>query len=262
MTAGILLIAFSGIGLLRPLENVSYVILSPIEQILRSIALPIANTVSHYGDTRALSRENEALRSENERLNGELASLREGQVQTEELQRLLEVKNAIADQQFKAARISARSTSNLREMVAIDLGKSDGARVGMPVVTEGKTLVGTISEVNDGYSWVKLVTDVDSAVSSITLESRAQGVVSGGYNRRLTMEFVTQESSVKEGDTVLTSGLGGSYPQGLVIGRVTGVTGNPQEVFRQVTVQPLASLSRLENVLVMTSFTPNKIALP
>src|SRR5688572_20825722 len=132
MTAGILLIAFSGIGLLRPLENVSYVILSPIEQILRSIALPIANTVSHYGDTRALSRENEALRSENERLNGELASLREGQVQTEELQRLLEVKNAIADQQFKAARISARSTSNLREMVAIDLGKSDGARVGMP----------------------------------------------------------------------------------------------------------------------------------
>jgi rod shape-determining protein MreC len=262
MTAGILLIAFSGIGLLRPLENVSYVILSPIEQILRSIALPIANTVSNYGDTRSLTRENEALRLENERLNGELASLRESQVQTEELQRLLEVKNSIADQEFKAARISARSPNNLREMIAINLGKADGVKVGMPVVTEGKTLVGTISEVNDGFSWVKLVTDVDSAVSSITLESRAQGVVSGGYNRRLTMEFVTQESTVKEGDTVLTSGLGGTYPQGLVIGRVTGVTGNPQEVFRQVTVEPLASLSRLENVLVMTSFVPNKITLP
>ncbi|MGE0058007.1 MAG: rod shape-determining protein MreC [Dehalococcoidia bacterium] len=262
MTAGILLIAFSGIGLLRPLENVTYVILSPIEQILRSIALPIANTVSNYGDTRSLTRENEALRTENERLNGELASLREGQVQSEELERLLEVKNSLADQEFKAARIAARSPNNLREMIAIDLGKSDGVKPGMPVVTEGKTLVGTISEVNDDYSWVKLVTDVDSAVSSLTLESRAQGVVSGGYNRRLTMEFVTQESSVKEGDTVLTSGLGGSYPQGLVIGRITGITGNPQEVFRQVTVQPLASLSRLENVLVMTSFVPSKITLP
>jgi rod shape-determining protein MreC len=262
MTAGILLIAFSGIGLLRPLENVSYVILSPIERMLRSIALPIANTVSNYGDTRALTRENDALRLENERLNSQVASLRESQVQTEELQRLLEVKNALADQEFKAARISARSPNNLREMIAIDLGKADGARVGMPVVTEGKTLVGTISEVNDGFSWVKLVTDVDSAVSSITLESRAQGVVSGGYNRKLTMEFVSQDSTVKEGDTVLTSGLGGTYPQGLVIGRVTGVTGSPQEVFRQVTVEPLASLSRLENVLVMTSFVPNKIALP
>ena len=257
-----MLIAFSGIGLLRPLENVSYVMLSPVEQILRSIARPIANTVSNYGDTRALTRENEALRSENERLNGELASLREGQIQTEELQRLLEVKNSIADQEFKAARITARSPNNLREMIAIDLGKSDGVRAGMPVVTEGKTLVGTISEVNDSYSWVELVTDADSAVSALILESRAQGVVSGGYNRRLVMEFVTQESAVKEGDTVLTSGLGGSYPQGLVVGRVTGVTGNPQEVFRQVTVEPLASLSRLETVLVMTSFTPSRIAAP
>jgi rod shape-determining protein MreC len=262
MTAGVLLIAFSGIGLLRPLENVSYVILSPIEAILRSIALPIANTVSNYGDTRSLTRENDALRLENERLNGELAALREGQVQAEELQRLLEVKNSIANQEFKTARVSARSPSNLREMVAIDLGKSEGIKPGMPVVTEGKTLVGTISEVNDGYSWVELVTDVDSAVSALISESRGQGVVSGGYNRRLTMEFVTQESVVKEGDTVVTSGLGGTYPQGLVIGRVTGVTGNPQEVFRQVTVEPLASLSRLENVLVMTSFVPARIAAP
>jgi len=262
MTAGVLLIAFSGIGLLRPLENLSYVILSPIEAILRSIAMPIANTVSNYGDTRALTRENENLRLEVERLNGELASLRKNQVQTEELQRLLGVKNSLADQEFKAARISARSPSNLREMVAIDVGKSDGIRPGMPVVTEGQTLVGTVSEVHDGYSWVELVTDVDSAVSSVVSESRAQGVVSGGYNRRLTMEFVTQESVIREGDTVVTSGLGGSYPQGLVIGRVTGVSGNPQEVFRQVTVEPLASLSRLENVLVMTSFVPSRITAP
>lgn len=262
MTAGVLLVAFSGIGLLRPLENASYVILSPIEALLRSIAAPIASTVSNYGDTRALTGENEFLRTENERLNSELARLREEVVQTEELQRLLEVKNALADQEFKGARITARSTSNLREMVAIDLGRSDGLRVGMPVVTEGKTLVGTVSEVNDSHSWVKLVTDVDSAVSSLISESRAQGVVSGGYNRALTMEFVTQDATVKEGDTVLTSGLGGTYPQGLVIGRVTGVTGSPQEVFRQVQVQPLASLSRLENVLVMTSFVPNRIVAP
>ncbi len=76
------------------------------------------------------------------------------------------------------------------------------------------------------------------------------------------MEFVTQDSAIKEGDTVLTSGLGGTYPPGLVIGRVTGVTGNPQEVFRHVKVEPLASLSRLENVLVMTSFVPNRIVAP
>jgi rod shape-determining protein MreC len=262
MGAGILLIAFSGIGLLRPLENLSYVILAPVESLLRSVAEPIANTVSNYGDTRELTRDNNALRSEVERLNGEVARLREEAVLSEDLQRLLEVKNSIADQQFLAARVTARSPSNLRDVIAIDRGKGDGMKAGMPVVTEGKTLVGTVTDVHDGYSWVKLVTDVDSAVSGLILESRAQGVVSGGYNRRLSMEFVTQEAIVKQGDTVLTSGLGGSYPQGLVIGRVTGVKGNPQELFRQVTVEPLASLSRLENVLVMTSFVPNRIELP
>jgi rod shape-determining protein MreC len=172
------------------------------------------------------------------------------------------VKNSFSDQQFLAANVTARDPGNLRQMVAINLGKGDGIKAGMPVVTEGKTLVGTISRVEDGHAWVTLVTDVDSAVSSIILESRAPGVVSGGYNRRLSMEFVSQDAEVKEGDTVLSSGLGGTYPAGLVIGKVTGVTGHRQEIFRRVTVEPLASLSRLETVLVMTSFTPSRITVP
>jgi rod shape-determining protein MreC len=61
---------------------------------------------------------------------------------------------------------------------------------------------------------------------------------------------------------VVTSGLGGTYPAGLVIGRVTGVSGQRQEVFRSVTVEPLASLSRLETVLVMTSFAPARLTAP
>jgi rod shape-determining protein MreC len=119
-----------------------------------------------------------------------------------------------------------------------------------------------VSRTEDDHSWVTLVTDVDSAVSSLLLESRAPGVVAGGYNRRLSMEFVSQDAAVKEGDTVVTSGLGGTYPPGLVIGRVTGVTGHRQEIFRRVTVEPLASLSRLETILVITSFTPSKLSVP
>jgi len=67
---------------------------------------------------------------------------------------------------------------------------------------------------------------------------------------------------VRQGDTVITSGVGGSYPAGLVIGRVTGVGGERQDIFRSVTVEPLASLSKLENVLIMTSFLPKKVTQP
>ena len=262
MSIGTLLLALSGIGLLRPVEDLSYVILSPIESVLRSVAAPIANTASNFGDVNDLTLENEALRSENERLNAELARLQEEASRNQQLERLLDVKNALSNQQFLAAGVFAREPSNLRQLIAVDRGRGDGIKTGMPVVTEGKTLVGTVSKVEADHSWITLVTDVDSAVSSLILESRAQGVVSGGYNRRLSMEFVGQDAAVKQGDTVVTSGLGGTYPQGLVIGKVTGVTGQRQEIFQRVTVEPLASLSRLETVLIMTSFVPTRLTAP
>ena len=103
---------------------------------------------------------------------------------------------------------------------------------------------------------------VKRAVSAMIQESRVPGVVSGSYSRRLTMEFLRQAANVHEGDVVLTSGIGGGFPPGLVIGRVTAVESSPQEVFKDVTVEPLASLSRLETVLILTSFTPLQLERP
>ena len=262
MGAGLLLLALSGIGLARPIEDVSYALVSPLESGLRSLAQPIADIVTNYSDVRDLTRENDKLRAENERLNAEIVGLLEEATQREQLERLLEVKNSLAGQEVVTARIFAREPSNLRQLVAIDIGRDDGIKAGMPVITEGNTLVGTVTKVEADHAWVTLVTDVDSAVSGLVLESRDQGVVSGAYNRRLAMEFVSQDATVKEGDTVVTSGLGGTYPAGLVIGRVTGISGGRQEVFRRVTVEPLASLSRLEMVLVMTSFEPTRVTAP
>jgi rod shape-determining protein MreC len=252
----------SGIGLVRPVEDVSFALLSPIESALRSIAQPFADTVSNYGNVRDLTAENESLRSENERLSAENARLQEAATRREQLERLLGVTTSLSNHQFIAASIFARDPTNLRQYVAIDRGRDSGVKAGMSVVTEGQALVGTITRVERDHSWVRLVTDADSAVSSMILESRAPGIVSGGYNRKLSMEFVSQDSGVKEGDTVITSGLGGAYPPGLVIGKVTGVSGQRQEIFRSVTVEPLASLSRLETVLVMTSYVPVQLTRP
>jgi len=262
MGAGVLLLALSGIGLLRPVESVSFTVFAPLESGLRSLAQPIADVVANYGDLRDLTLENERLRTENERLSAENARLREEATRREELERLLETKNALRDQQFLAAAIIARDTTNLRQVVAVNRGREDGVRVGMPVVTQGSALVGTVSKVDSNHAWVTLITDVDSAVSSQLSETRAQGVVAGTYSRRLTMEFVDQNATVREGDTVVTSGVGGGYPPGLVIGRVTGVGTNRQDLFRSVTVEPLASLSKLETVLIMTSFTPLRLSKP
>ena len=262
MGAGLVLLALSGIGLLRPVEDVSYALFSPVEKLLRSTAEPIADLVANYGDVRDLTQENDSLRAENERLEAEIARLREEASRQEQLERLLETRNALEGHTFATATIIARDPSNLRRRVAIDVGRDDGVKKGMPVITQGTTLVGTISQVEDGHAWVTLVTDVDSAVSALLLESRTEGVVAGSYSRQLRMDFVEQNAEVNEGDTVLTSGLNGTYPKDLVIGKVTGVSANRQELFRSVIVEPLASLSRLETVLVMTSFEPTQVSPP
>ena len=76
------------------------------------------------------------------------------------------------------------------------------------------------------------------------------------------MEFVGQGASVKEGDFVLTSGVGGGYPPGIVIGRVSTVQTANQDLFQNVRVEHLASLSNLDHVLVLTSFQPLRLGNP
>lgn len=252
----------SGIGLLRPVEDVSYSLFSPVEKLLRSAAEPIADIVANYGDVHDLTRENDALRAENERLEAEIARLRGEASRQKQLERLLETRNALEGQTFATASVIARDPSNLRRRVAIDVGREDGVKKGMPVITQGTTLVGTISQVEDSHAWVTLVTDVDSAVSALLLESRDEGIVAGSYSRQLSLDFVAQNATVNKGDTVLTSGLNGTYPKDLVIGKVTAVSTNRQELFRSVTVEPLASLSHLEIVLVMVSFEPTEVSPP
>ena len=262
MALAVFLLALSRAGVLGPLENVVLTVFSPLQNALTRVSEPAADFISNIRHTNELSDENRALRAENDRLNAEVARLRENEIRLQQLSQLLEVKQAHPDEQFLAANVFARDPSNVKEMVAIDRGKRDGVREGMAVVTEGGSLVGSITSVFDDYAWVTLITDPDSAVSAMIQESRAQGVVSGSYSRRLSMEFLRQAAVVNEGDTVLTSGIGGDFPPGLIIGRVSAVESSRQEIFKNVTVEPLASLSRLETVLVLTSFTPLQLQVP
>lgn len=256
---GLLLILASRVTLLDPVENLTLTVSSPVQTKLRAAARPLADIVNNWTDIKGLRDENRSLRDENERLQSEVTRLRENEVRIQQLEQLLGVESTFRDQTFLAASIAGRDPDGLKQMVAINRGRTDGLAEGMVVVTEGSALVGRVTKVLDGYSWVTLITDPDSAVSAMTQESRAQGVVAGSHSGKLEMEFVGQEATVKEGDVVITSGVGRGYPPGLVVGRVTHAQKLEQELFQTVDVEPLAALNRLENVLVMTSFLPEKL---
>jgi rod shape-determining protein MreC len=256
------LVMLSRAGLLDPFQNGFLTVTSPVQRALRNAADPLAEWLTNFHDVGDVRSENDRLRTENQQLKDEVTRLREGQVQLQDLQKLLQIKQTNPDEQYLGANVLAKDPSGLKEAVAIDRGKRDGIQEGMVVVTEGHSVVGTVTRMFDSYCWVTLITDPNSAISSMVQESRAQGVVSGSYSGKLSIDFVGQGAAVKDGDVVITSAIGGLYPAGLVIGKVTAVGGTSQDLFKTVTLEPLASLSHLETVLVLTSFVPTKLAGP
>jgi rod shape-determining protein MreC len=260
--AAFVLLAAGRLTLLDPVENATLTLTAPLQDMLSDTTRPVADWVNNLTDADALSRENQRLRLENERLTNELARAREESVQLQNAQELDAIRQQFPAEAFLGASVIARDSSNLRALVAIDRGSADGVGEGMIVVTEGRSLVGTVSRVFDDYAWVMLITDPRSAVSAVVQESRAEGVVSGNYDGELVMEFVGQGAAVSEGDFVLTSGVGGGYPPNVVIGRVASVEVAEQALFQQVSVDHLASLAKLDQLAVWTSFEPRSLEGP
>jgi rod shape-determining protein MreC len=262
VAASVLFIIASRFAIFDPLEDATLSVAAPIESGLRDATQPFADFISHLTDINRLSDDNQSLKEENERLLAELARLHEVEIRNQELEQLLNLRGQRAGEALLASSVFAREPNNLQDLVAIDRGASDGVAEGMVVLTQQGSLVGSVTRVLDHSAWVTLITDQTSAVSAVIQASRVQGVVAGSTDGNLTMEFVEGTADVNAGDLVLTSGIGGSYPPGEVIGKVTNVERTAQELFQSVRVEPLAALERLEGVLVLTSFVPQQGAAP
>ena len=255
-------IVLSQLGALDPIKNGALTVVSPLERGLRAAASPAADFFDNVADRQDMEDENRLLRQQIEELTAEIASLKEDEFMAADVAALAEVEESRPDDEFLVARVIARDPSNLKERLAIDRGSDDGVSEGMVVLSEGGSLVGVTSKVLDDFAWVTLITDSNSNINAMVLESRAQGVVSGSLQDGLSMNLIPQDAEVEPGNTVATSGLGGTFPQALLIGQVASVRGEPQDVFQKAEVEPAASLSRLENVLVLTSFTATHLATP
>lgn len=259
--ASLLFLAGSRFAMFDPLENAATGVTSPIDSFLRDVTRPVADFINNATDINRLSNENRDLQEENEALTAEVVRLRESERELQQLRGLIDLRGVKETDSFLAANVFASEPNNSQRIVAIDRGSGDGVREDMLVLSPQGSVIGVITRVLGGSSWVTLLTDQTSAVSAFVQESRVQGVVVGNADGTLTMEFVEDTADIKNGDTVLTSGAGGQYPSGELIGQVVDVQQSPQDLFQEVHIEPLADFSRLENVLILTSFVaPDPVA--
>jgi rod shape-determining protein MreC len=233
-----------------------------MEQGLQGVAEPIADFLEGIFDRGELVRENRRLSEDNERLLSELARLQDAEQRYDELLQLLEVEKGRPQDEFAVANVIAREPSNLRKAIAIDRGVNDGVVEGLPVIAEGGSLVGTVSRAYDDFAWVTLLSDPDSVVNVRVQKADASGLVSGDLRRGLMLDMVPSSAPLEPGLLVTTSGLGGNYPQGFLIGTIESVDNKPQALFQKAVLAPASDLSGLETVLVLTSFTPTRLQAP
>jgi rod shape-determining protein MreC len=253
LAIGILLLGQT--GLLSPLQDVAFRGVGGIQSGISTAFYNLRDFLTAPRNLESLLAQNADLEAQVARLEAEVVTLREQAADVAVLQALLGTARQQPENQYLVAHVIGRDTSPFLHYLILDQGSDSGIRRGMPVVSQNG-LVGRISEVSSNASKVQLIIDPDSSINARVQESRAEGSLVGQSAGGLEMTYISQDASIKPGDIVVTSGLGGSFPAEILVGRVVSVHRRDYEFFQTAVIEPRNDFSRLELLLVITNFTP------
>ena len=202
-----------------------------------------------------LIRENDALRLRIAELERELNSSRDLQARCAELQKLVNLEHQY-DYTVIAARIVLKDDLSWSKTIVIDRGRRDGIVPNMAVVS-GAGLVGKIIQAGYAYSRVLLIIDRRFRVGARLRVSRNTGIIEGEGANQLVLNYLPRNAGVAPGDDVITSGLGGLFPPGYLIGTVTKTVFQEYGFYQYATVAPAVNLNTIEYVAVVKRMPPD-----
>jgi rod shape-determining protein MreC len=230
-------------------ERTILTISAPVGGLVFRVNLFFAGIWDNYISLVDVRKENDQLREQVKQLNARVIQNREAVLASERLQQLLKLRDAMHVPTV-AARVIGEDVTPWFRTVIIDRGAVDGVREGMPVVASGG-VVGRVVRVASTSSRLLLLTDNASAIAATVQRSRARGVVKGKSGQLCSLEFSQRGEDVKVGDVIVTSGIGGVFPNALPLGEVTMVRKGEYGIFQTVELRPFVSMSHLEEVLVL-----------
>ena len=224
-------------------------IIGPVQTTISKVSHYAGSIKTRYVDLLHVREENEQLRQELLQYKTANIEYREALATNIRLQKLLDLKESLSPPTL-TAEIIGKDPSLWFRTFTINRGSSDGVQKGMPVVTvEG--VVGQILTSSPNYSKVLLATDPNSAVDVITQKTRVHGIVKGLGRDAFSLNYVLQSAVVEKGDFVLTSGLGGVFPKGLMVGTVSEVTKSRRGMFQKIEIMPAVNFSQLEHLIII-----------
>ncbi|MGH7813415.1 MAG: rod shape-determining protein MreC [Candidatus Binataceae bacterium] len=228
--------------------------LHPFDDALTRMSGGAAGIVRNYLDLVNVRRENAHLRAELAAAAGNQARLAELETENRHLSQLLGLRGALGLNAV-AANVIGSDASGLSHTLILSGGTSAGIEPGMAVLANSG-VAGKIIDASPDASRVLLIDDHNFALDGFDQRSRARGIVAGRVDYGVIMKYVDRSEDVRKGDAIVTSGLDGIFPRGLLVGTIESVHRAGPGLFLNVAIAPACDFRQLEQVLVVTQRPP------
>jgi len=250
----ILLVFLSNVSI----ENLSYIetvatnLVMPIQNGLTFIKNKIAGNNTFFSDINNLKTENEELKETNKELEEALRELEIIKAENKDLKEQLNLTEKYSEYESIPASIINRDVTNYSSVFIISVGKVDGIEVNMPVISD-KGLVGHVIAVDQNTSKVQTIIDTSSTITALISTSRDAIICKGTLEGKgiLKATYIPTEVTLVGGDLVETSGMGGIYPKGIQIGKISKIINTKNVTDRYALIETTVDFDKIETVLVI-----------
>ncbi len=242
-----------------PLANLTGILVSPFRAGYTAVANWFNDLQNYYKDTTDLQAENAALRQQIAKME---ETIRQAETDVEENKKFRELMNLTRQRRdltdFEAAMITEHAVTNWTSSLTLNKGTSLGIEVGDCVIDECGNLVGVIDQAGTNWSTVLTLVDTDTSLGAQVFRTKDLGVAQGDFSmmreNRLRLDYLPPDCDPMAGDIVVTSGLNGYYPSGLVIGSVEEVRLDDSGAASYAILVPAVDFDALTEVFVIKSF--------
>ncbi|MCI9578821.1 MAG: rod shape-determining protein MreC [Oscillibacter sp.] len=242
-----------------PLANLTGILVSPFRAGYTAVATWFNDLQNYYKNTTDLQAENAALRQQIARME---ETIRQAEADVEENKKFRELMNLTKQRRdltdFEAAMVTEHAVTNWTSSLTLNKGTSLGIEVGDCVIDECGNLVGVVDRAGTNWSTVLTLVDTDTSLGAQVFRTKDLGVAQGDFSmmreNRLRLDYLPPDCDPMAGDIVVTSGLNGYYPSGLVIGSVEEVRLDDSGAASYAILIPAADFDALTEVFVIKSF--------
>ncbi|MDA8792799.1 rod shape-determining protein MreC [Bacteriovoracaceae bacterium] len=231
-------------------EKVCLELFSPLQSGMTQVQSDVRNFFDNYFNIVDTRKENKKLTKKLDRYRNKIFQLQQIEKENKRLKKLLQF-GAEVELKKVMAQVIGWDSSNEFKLLRVNRGLAQGIEPQSPVITMDG-LVGYVYKVSENYADILTILDANNRVDALIDNTRVHGILEGSFDFYLTLKYVRRSESIKQGDLVITAGLGDIYPKGIKVGVVDSIEKESYSLTQKIEVKPTVNFHKLEEVVILT----------